>query len=148
MSVAHRGLEWGQTGIGFLLKTWARRLTLFLQFPPANVSDGAWRGPDKGLCWLRHVETLDIIRCPFAGASGFYRVADAAGWIGENSLRQPEDLEVSLLGLIERLGQESALSGAYHDYGYKVSGHHEGGATRSLPYEIVPRELFPGDHRT
>src|SRR5271157_450470 len=75
MSVAHRGLEWGQTNIRFLLKPWARRLTLFLQFPRAKVSDGAWRGPDKGLCWLRHVGTSDIIRCPFAGASGSSRVA-------------------------------------------------------------------------
>src|SRR5271169_6483146 len=83
MSVAHRGLEWGQTGIGFLLKLWARRLTLFLQFPRAKESDGAWRGPDEGLCRLRHLGTLDIIRCPFAGASGFSRVADTDGWFGE-----------------------------------------------------------------
>lgn len=133
MSVAHRGLEWGQTGIGFLLKLWARRLTLFLQFPRAKESDGAWRGPDEGLCRLRHLGTLDIIRCPFAGASGFSRVADTDGWFGENSLRQPEDLEVSFLGLKERLGQESALTGAYHDYGYKVRGHHEGRGTGGLP---------------
>ncbi|MGO9570080.1 MAG: hypothetical protein ACLP5H_21335 [Desulfomonilaceae bacterium] len=46
---------------------------------------------------------------------------------------RPEDLEVSLLGLIERLGQESALTGANHDYGYKVRGHHEGGGTGGLP---------------
>ena len=58
---------------------------------------------------------------------------DTDGWIGENSLRQPEDLDVSFLGLIERLGQESALTGANNDYGYKDRGHHEGGGTGGLP---------------
>ena len=58
---------------------------------------------------------------------------DTDGWIGENRLRQPEDLDVSFLGLIERLGQESALTGANHEYGHKVRGHREGGGTGGLP---------------